>query len=350
MKSKPDVLPQTSIIASDSRNGHALPTVSVMAICYNQSKYLAQCLTSIAAQTFRDFELIIIDDCSNDTSVETIHSWLARTEQEALFITHTVNQGVVKTLNDALSYVRAEFVSLVAIDDILEPEKLALQVGLLKSDANSGFVYSDAHLINSEGARLSETCLEHFGRVPSEVSLNKSRFIFLDLLKGMAIPPLTMMIRTRALREIGGFDEGLAHEDGDFQLRLAYRYSVIYSDYVSATVRLHSDSLSATTPPVLLMQTRLAMLRKWLGISREIDRIIRPQLIHGSYWLLDAGDPSAREELRAALRDAPCLYSWAIVTLAKAGVPFTTLQHAAHAIRALRRQLVRVRAAIGWVD
>jgi glycosyltransferase involved in cell wall biosynthesis len=62
--------------------------VTVIALCYNHERFLTECLESIGAQTFQDFEIIVTDDCSRDGSPELIEAWLAQHRPDALFIRH----------------------------------------------------------------------------------------------------------------------------------------------------------------------------------------------------------------------------------------------------------------------
>jgi glycosyltransferase involved in cell wall biosynthesis len=70
------------------------PTVTVIALCYNHERFVLDCLESIRAQTFQDFELIVIDDCSRDHSPQVIANWLAEHYPAARFIRHEVNRGI----------------------------------------------------------------------------------------------------------------------------------------------------------------------------------------------------------------------------------------------------------------
>ena len=87
----------------DLRHGHVTtPAVSQIVFTYNHERFVEQCLDSVAAQTFDDFELIIIDDCSTDRTVERIESWLSESPLEARLVVNERNLGICATRNIAL--------------------------------------------------------------------------------------------------------------------------------------------------------------------------------------------------------------------------------------------------------
>ena len=99
------------------------PLVSIIALCYNQEEFLCETLESIKAQTYKNLELIIIDDCSTDQSVKKIESWIKANNHNCNFITNKENLGLVKSLNIAVKKCKGKYYSLIACDDIYLPKK-----------------------------------------------------------------------------------------------------------------------------------------------------------------------------------------------------------------------------------
>ena len=219
------------------------PRVSVVALAYNHGAYVEHALDSVAAQTFGDWELVVADDASGDDSAALIEGWLARHDVPATFVRHDRNRGVCATLNEALARVRGEYVSTLACDDAWLPEKLARQVALLDAaPATTGAVYSDAYLMGPSGEALDGMFVASY----ADFAEPPRGDLYGRLLRGNFIPGMATTIRRRCVEDVGGFDERLVFEDWDFWLRLARRYAIAYSPYVSARYRILTTSLMRT--------------------------------------------------------------------------------------------------------
>ncbi|WP_303813338.1 glycosyltransferase family A protein, partial [Apibacter mensalis] len=91
-----------------------LPLVSIVAINYNNSKHLVETLDSIDQQTYKNIELIIVDDCSTDDSVKKIDQWLLTYNKPFQFIKHIENKGICKTINDGYKVAKGKYISSIA--------------------------------------------------------------------------------------------------------------------------------------------------------------------------------------------------------------------------------------------
>jgi glycosyltransferase involved in cell wall biosynthesis len=215
------------------------PLVSTIAVCYNHARYLEETLDSILAQTYPNIQLIIMDDCSQDNSVEVIREWIARNGVDCTFIAHEENQGLCKTLNEALGICKGEYLQLIACDDIMLPEKTRHQVKRFsKLSEEVAVVYSDADQMNEEGVRQNKLMIKSawgFEKMPEGRVFDK-------LLDGNFIPALTVMIRRQAILDVGGYDEDLPFEDYDMWLRVSRRFLFAFDEYTSAVYRKHSDN------------------------------------------------------------------------------------------------------------
>ncbi|AZQ61913.1 glycosyltransferase [Flammeovirga pectinis] len=217
------------------------PLVSIIALCYNQEKFIEETLNSIKDQTYQNIQLIIADDCSSDTSVEVIKKWISTNNYDCEFIIHQENRGICKTLNEALLKVKGEFYHAIACDDIMLKDKIKVQTEILsKSDNNVAMVYSDAYLIDDNGNQYDSRFIQrHRPRLLNFPSGN----IFVDLAESNFIPAMGNLIKTKCVRKIGGYDERLTYEDYDMWLRISKKYEIVYSDYVSVKYRLHSNNM-----------------------------------------------------------------------------------------------------------
>lgn len=281
------------------------PPVTVIAVCFNHSRFLHECLNSIAAQTMQDFQLIIADDCSSDDSAELIQTWLAAHRPDATFIRHSRNAGLCKTLNEALSHALGQFISMIATDDAWEPEKIERQVALMqKSSAAVAVVYSDASRMNEAGQRLDKDFIE--AHTPE--CKRPSGQIFTDLANRNFIPAMATLIRRKALLDVGPYDERLTYEDYDMWLRLAARYDFLYCPAILARYRIVSTSLVRTVfarPTAQHHYTLYLICKKWLPgdvLSPSQRSAWAERLWNAAYGLYSLGDVRSKTCLWQAVR------------------------------------------------
>lgn len=218
----------------------SFPLVTLAAINYNNGPFVIETLESIRAQTYANTELIVVDDCSTDGSDALIADWLKTYDKPHRFIRHDVNRGVCAASNTALAQVRGKYVSGLATDDTIMPDKIRRQVLLLEdAPANAGVVYSDAALMKEDGSPRYGTFMQRrfdFEDAPSGDVLP-------DLLRGNFILSLTCLVKAECYQKAGFFDETLRYEDYDMWLRIAKHYRFIYSDFISGTYRIRKGSL-----------------------------------------------------------------------------------------------------------
>lgn len=154
--------------------------LSVIIPNFNYARFLAETITSAAAQTYAPIELIVVDDASTDDSCAVIRDALASTT--AFLRTHFIalesNLGKLGAINRALENIRGEYLIILDSDDLLKPDYAALTIAELervrKADPTIGFVYTDCTLISPTGAELGRgrstafdaTLLDRFSFVP----------------------------------------------------------------------------------------------------------------------------------------------------------------------------------------
>lgn len=273
-----------------------MPAVTVIALCFNHARFLTECLDSIASQTFQDFQLIVTDDCSKDDSAQLIESWLASHRPDALFIRHSLNVGLCKTLNEALLQSRGEFISMIATDDAWEPDKIERQLAVARqAGPQVAVVYSDASRMDEDGVRLEKNFIE--SHTPE--CTRPSGQVFAELADRNFIPAMSTLIRRSALVDVGMYDERLAYEDYDMWLRLASRYEFVYSSAVVARYRIVSTSLVRTIfvkPSPHYYYTVYLICMKWLP-GRRLSAGQRTtwgkRLWDAAYGLYVVNDPRA---------------------------------------------------------
>lgn len=218
------------------------PLVTVLAVCFNHERFLIECLEGIRRQTYQDFELLIVDDASTDRSASMIREWVGRHGIQCRVVVHERNLGLCPTLNEALGLVRGEFLAKVSTDDVWLEDKLERQLARMQSLPDSvAVLYGDAVMMDECGAVADQRFLEAHGVMDPPVGN-----LLPILYRRNFIPSLTTMVRTQALRAVGGYDERLVYEDWDMWLRIAQRYEFAFMEGVVAKYRVVENSMVRT--------------------------------------------------------------------------------------------------------
>lgn len=175
-----------------------LPLVSVVMPLYNAEKFVKKAIDSVLNQTYKNFELIIVDDCSSDGSLEIVKK-LANNNEEIKIISNKENSGVSKTRNKGILEANGEYIALLDSDDIWTEEKLEKQVALLLNN-EAQIVYCSYGFINENDQPIKKPFI-----VPEKTNFHK-------MLTKSVISCSTALIKTDLLKN-NLFDEKYYHED-----------------------------------------------------------------------------------------------------------------------------------------
>lgn len=209
-----------------------MPRVSVIINVYNGEKYLRQAIDSVYAQQYTDWELILWDNASTDSTPDIAKEY----DQRLKYHRGETNVVLGTARNFALDQASGELVAFLDSDDLWRPDKLAWQIELLDANPESCLVYSDAAVIDENG----QVTAEHWMSRPPV-----SGFVFVEILKGYFINWQTVLIRKSAMDEIGGFGPYCYAEDFDVLARLALKYPMTGDARVTASYRVHKGNSSA---------------------------------------------------------------------------------------------------------
>jgi len=182
----------------------ATPLVSVVMPTYNGEKFLRPAIESILSQTFRDFELIVIDDASTDSTPNILREFH---DERIALLRNERNLGIAGATNRGLAAARGEYIALQDHDDISLPQRLQTEVAFLSAHPDIAVVGSAATLIDDDGAAYAD-----FPLPCDEIDI-KWRLLFV----GDPFHYTSIMARRSALLEIGGYAE-----DPAFQFSEAY--------------------------------------------------------------------------------------------------------------------------------
>ena len=219
------------------------PLVSVVALSYNHENYLEQTLESIRNQSYSNVELIICDDFSTDGSRQKINDWVAQNNISVKKIYNEQNIGICKSLNLATSVATGKYISFIACDDIMLPDKLTTQVKEFEGLADDYFIiYSDAQIIDSDGKLQPEKFIERL----KAVATPPTGYIFDSVKVRNFIPAMSVLLKREIFDKVGVWDEDLLYEDWDFWLRVTKHYKAYYSNVISVKYRLHTNNFHAS--------------------------------------------------------------------------------------------------------
>jgi teichuronic acid biosynthesis glycosyltransferase TuaG len=212
-----------------------LVSVSVIMSSYNHGKYLAEAIESVLCQRYRDFELIIIDDCSRDGSQQIIKSYQEQ-DLRIRSIIHDKNMGISKTLNDGIRFAKGDFIAFIDSDDIWVNEKLEKQLEILKRE--NVIVWSEGEVIDGHGQRTGMP----FTQMHRASKKKKTGNIFEELLYDNFIFGSSIIFKKEYLPETG-FDENLNYlNDYRLAVELAKQHNYYFIEEPLAKYRVHGKN------------------------------------------------------------------------------------------------------------
>jgi glycosyltransferase involved in cell wall biosynthesis len=215
------------------------PLVSVICISYNHQDYIVSALNSVLNQNYPNIELIITDDCSNDSSRQVIKDWLIN-HPDVLFIPNEVNLGNTKTFNNAAKKARGEYFVDLAADDVLLKDCIKRQVETFTNSKfkKLGLVYGNIELFDENDKFIS---VYYDGKEKPE----SGDIYEMVISRSTKICSIASMVKKEVFETVGFYDENLAYEDLDLWVRASRLYNFEYIPEVLAKKRELPNSLSA---------------------------------------------------------------------------------------------------------
>jgi len=235
---------------NDVDSNRKTPAVTVVIPAYNSAHYIAQALDSLKAQTFTDYEVIVVNDGSGDR--EELERTLKSHPLEVIYISQE-NKGVSAARNAAIRIAKGEFYAQLDADDQWTPDYLDVQLGILAENPDVAVVYPNATIIRDG----SDTTLEFMKISPSEGEVN-----FASLVRQKCVVMTCVTARMSAIRNAGMFDESLRScEDFDLWLRIVRDGGrIVYHERPLVLYRRHEGSLSSDR--VWMTRNLLAVFEK----------------------------------------------------------------------------------------
>lgn len=207
------------------------PKVTVLMSVFNGEKYLNEAVDSILAQTFKDFEFLIIDDASTDRTPEILRSY---GDPRIRIITNEENLGLTKSLNKGLALTRGEYIARMDADDISHPKRLERQVNYLDENPEIGILGTNVQYIDESGKPYKIL------RWPEKDALIKWSLCFFN-----PIAHPTVMVRLDLIKKIAGYDESIVYaQDYDLWVRLSSESVFGNLQYILLYLRKSDDNIS----------------------------------------------------------------------------------------------------------
>lgn len=210
------------------------PTISVVLPVYNGEAYVREAVESILAQTFTDFELIIINDGSTDGSGAILRELAERDPR--IVLVERANGGLVSALNEGIQRAQAELIARMDADDVAMPERFAQQHAQMEAEPELGVLGSFIRIMDETGRTI------RVGDYP--VSMEEAaRFME----HGCPVAHPTVIMRREAVLRAGGYRPLFAHcEDYDLWLRISeLGYGIANLPVVLLRYRMHGNNVSA---------------------------------------------------------------------------------------------------------
>ena len=252
------------------------PFVSVLMPNYNCEKYLPSAIESVLNQTYRNFEFIIIDDCSDDNSWEIIQKYKKKDRRVKVF-KNKKNLKIVKTRNKLFEKMskKSKYFAIMDSDDISHKERLEIQVKFLEK--NKDFVGCGSaieYFWNDSGRKLIRYYENDFEKL-RHISLIKSPF-----------PQPVMMINTFILKKIGNYDERYeVCEDWDFWMRILHKYKMTNLKEILCYYR-QSENQSKNKKLKLMILNGIKIKLKYMGSLDYLNFRILARLFSEVIFLL----------------------------------------------------------------
>jgi len=271
------------------------PFISVVIPTYNRSRQVEAALTSVLAQTYSEFEAIVVDDGSTDGTGAAIQRLVSQQGGDSNQIRYFFqrNQGPSVARNKGIEQARGEWIAFLDSDDVWLPEKLELQVRAIQQFKDEcGACFTDAQMVNDLG--MDASSFRSFG-IHCDQTVGIASDALLSLAKGFCGFWLsTLLVRTDLARHIDGFDPAIqCAEDRDFYFRLALVTSLACIDKPLVRTDRSASPLGSTYRPWdkwhIRLRSHQLMYEKWLGLGNalrpQVRKIVQRDLrgVH-SHW------------------------------------------------------------------
>ena len=205
-----------------------MPTVSVIIHTYNNEKFIAETVESVLNQTYKDYEIIVVDDGSVDGTRDALLPYM-----HGIRYHYKENGGIASAKNAGISLSQTEFVAFLDHDDLWAPDKLQLQMECFNENPKVGLVYA------------KYTSFRDGKELRTKPEKGYSGWIFKELLSKSFIQTSTVIVKRECLNAVGPFDESFSLGDEyDMFLRISKKFQCGFVDKGLTRYRVHDTNAS----------------------------------------------------------------------------------------------------------
>ena len=244
----------------------SVPLISVVVPTYNRAHLILDALDSVASQSYRPMELIVVDDGSTDDTEKIVSEWWKQHSSTGMsfrFIKQS-NLGGNKARNSGIEAATGKYIGFLDSDDRWHSSKLEQQLEVLEYNPSAGAVYCGVQQIDLDSGQRIE---------PSNRSYPTGNLLDQLLVKDVTAPTSTYLVRKEVFAEVGLFDETLmARQDWDMWIRIATKYEIEAVPLPLVDLREHSGPRTASNPQREIdafnaMMSKYAHLRNTRSLS-----------------------------------------------------------------------------------
>ena len=292
------------------------PLVSVIIPTYNSAHFLPTTLDSVIAQTYKNLEVVIVDDGSTDETKEVVSKYSSCMNLKYIIQPHS--GGPSRPRNRGIKESSGDFISLFDSDDIMLKDKVERAIRFLTRFRHIGLVFTDFVNFDEETGFSSRRFLHAYSRflaIDKEEGQKKCYIIsrtsaFETLFYENYIATPSVVIPRDVLSEVGYFNDHVTSgDDRDMWFRISRKYDIGFIDMVSFHRRVHNASISSR-PGIHLAENRIKVLRKQLEgdlskpLRRQARKLISQNLYNiGCHYQSHRGMKAARSKFILSLRE-----------------------------------------------
>jgi len=271
------------------RGGCALTLVTAAIPTYNRAPFLRGALESVFAQTFRDLEVLVVDDGSTDETPAVLTSY-----RDRIRVVHQENRGRSAARNRAVREARGRYLSFLDSDDRWPPEKLERQVPVLEADPSVAMVHGHVDVIDGEGRPLAEETRRHRALFSAA---HRKGVTYAGYAFDCRCFSSAMTARVEALEHVGLYDPSLLLDDYDVYLRLALEYKIVFLEGPPVALYRHHRGQMATYD---LTMGQIQTAKKHLALLEERPDVPDHALARRNFLLMLARSYAVLGEQRAS--------------------------------------------------
>ena len=243
----------------------------------NKGDFIGAAMASLLAQTLTDFEVIVVDNGSEDSSLAVVEDYMRKDPRVSLV--KEPHRGTASALNAGMTRARGEYLTVLGSDDVCHPERLSRQVLALR-EGKASVCYTESWVIDENGRETGQL----WNRDKALLPPNHEGFIFHELLRRNFTLGGTVMTTMEASKQVP-FDESLGYgEDWDFSVRLARRFKFAYISDPLYGYRVYSRNSWAKGGERRVLSNHIKIFEGWLDdfpdLSRDERTYLTKRLLH----------------------------------------------------------------------